>query len=381
MRVVALLPVLFVGVFIVVSGVIGDLYYLTYQLSWKLILVFFCWSVLHIWLFSVFGINNRRKFFTYNEFGSFSLACISVLSLFISFHFVLNNVETLDLFSLAAFSERYRNGFYSGSFAFTFLSLFVVPTLLSHQIVYTKSLSILLWLLILLSVANFMIFGFRILVLYYVIAFIMRFNLDVHENRKSYLTLIILLIVFLLLPMFKVLLIPNDGIDKAAVYFDFLLQPFFRAKTYALLQDDFLSFNSYHCLFPFLGRFCELSPEEIKYSILLRNNILEIYFITVNKFSGVALSGVAFLLNQFGFLAIIFLAMFSTVYLFFVRLLFCRNPLPQLIAVQSIIVLIGFVFEDIMFLRRLDIIIFFCIFISLLTSFKLIRMSTKLLKV
>lgn len=373
MRVVSLLPILFVGVFILIPGVLGDLYYSTYQLGWKLIIVFFGWSFLHLFLILAFNISNRHSFPTYINFGNWSLTCICFSSFFVSLYFVSAQIDFFDLFSLVAFSERYRNGFYSGSFAYTFLAIFVVPIVLCHQIVYSKRLSIYFWLLLLLNLINFIIFGFRILLLNYVISFILRFSLGVHTRRSFFRILSVFFLIFLLLPTFKIFLLTGSAADMLSIYFDFLFQPLFRSKAHVLLQDSFMDFNNYYCLFPISGRFCAFSPEEIKYSILAYNDLLEIYFTSLNKFSGVAISGIVFVLNQFGFLAILVLPLFSVFYLLSIRLLFSQNLFLQLIAVQSIIVLLAFFFEDIYFFKRLDLYVFFCFVIYLFVLVGLIK--------
>jgi hypothetical protein len=264
--------------------------------------------------------------------------------------FIYNNIDLSNLISIAAFTEKYRNGYFSGSFVHTFTIFYVSPLVIVLRILFTDKLDIFLILSLTISIIMFLLFGFRILLLIYVFSFVFKFVFS--RGVKSIFLLILMLV--LIMPFFKMYL--ND--ERS--YLDLTVQPLLRAKTYATLSPpDLANVQNIQCLLPFYRRICDLDSEGFKYNLFSESKNVHFFFPNLSKYSGVALPGTVYLYNILGFFSIFPLFLISILLAIVFLKIHSTSLFVSLSSFFAYYSIAGFLFEDIYFIGRMDIIIFF----------------------
>ena len=133
----------------------------------------------------------------------FALMMLAILAATLLLSLIGSFVQNFSLIELHKFRLNYREGALSGTYFYTFLSTKIIPLILSVLIATERRLNLLLWCLLFYTVIASIVLGLRVFILIYLVAFLLRPNLN-------YFRLLFLSMLFVLLLVVTKLLVQSD---------------------------------------------------------------------------------------------------------------------------------------------------------------------------
>lgn len=168
------------------------------------------------------GVINQRSI-------DFALIILILIAGTLLLNLIGSSSQNFTLTELYNFRLNYREGAFSGTFFYTFLSTKIIPLILSVLIATEKRLNLLFWCAVFYTVVVSILLGLRIFLLIYLVAFLLRPNVN-------HFRLLFISIFFVLLLIFTKLLVHSD---PNGTIVSVTLNLFMRHELDLLLIDEF----------------------------------------------------------------------------------------------------------------------------------------------